>query len=79
MGTGGFGGTGRGFCLPGTKAIFCREMQFKHDVPHDIGSIGKKHSPKSLGMSPWLIGVLWTRKLLEAADSLDILDRYSLY
>ena len=29
-------------------------------------------------MRPWIIGALRTRKLLEAADSLAILDRYSL-
>ena len=33
---------------------------------------------KKLHMRLCLIGVLRTRKLLEAADSLNILDRYSL-
>ena len=35
-GTGrGSGGTGRGH--PATEAIFCYEMSFKHDLPHDVG------------------------------------------
>ena len=54
------------------KRIFDNEVQFKHDLPHDIGSTNKKCGPQSLWMRPWLIGAL------EAADLLDILDRCSL-
>ena len=43
---GGSGGTGRGH--PANDAIFCYEIHFKHDLPHDIESINQIIQLKNL-------------------------------